>query len=253
MRRDLRVVDGLGGRAAAGTAATPATTMADNFHGRLLRVSDRPDLSRHRRPLDAEPAAMFPRRVRARGRGRPGSGPALRRRSDRSARRQSAKTSTVATSTSRASDSRSSARARNSRVRTVAAGIARHSAVSSHAHVLDFAHDEHRAERHRQLVDPALEEAAHLAPQQVAVDGDSLFSSRTSASGCRRRRAASLALAEGHHDPGRACCRRSRISAWLTTMRVSQVLSWARRGSRRGGGRRRDRHPAARPRPRRRP
>ena len=48
------------------------------------------------------------------------------------------------------SASRSSARARNSRVRTVAGGMPRHSAVSCDRHLLDLAHHEDGAKRDRQ-------------------------------------------------------------------------------------------------------
>ena len=77
-----------------------------------------------------------------------------------------AKTSPVAMSTSRATDSRSSARARKRRVRTVAEGIDEAARGFLDAHLLDVAHHEHRAVVDRQLVDPALEDAAQLGAQR---------------------------------------------------------------------------------------
>ena len=75
------------------------------------------------------------RRRRSRGAGQPAStragARARRRRCGRSARRRRRRRRPSPCPSLRASDSRSSARARNTRVRTVAAGMARHSAASS--------------------------------------------------------------------------------------------------------------------------
>ena len=156
------------------------------------------------------------------------SAPARRRRCGRSARRRSRTRSAVAASRSRASASRSSARARNRRVRTVAAGMARHSAVSctlmsSTSRMTKTVRKATGSSSIR-----ALEQAADLAPQHGLLAAIRSSSSATSASVGSGSTPGSIAQCSPKGTTTRSRLRRrSRMSAWLMTMRVSQVASWA--------------------------
>ncbi len=91
-----------------------------------------------------------------------------------------------------------------------------------HRHLLDVAHDEHCPERRGQLIDPAFEQTAQLGAKRRGRRG----------LGQLVRRSLAAASAPGPSPSNGTTTRsrlrrRSRISDWLMTMRVSQVDTWA--------------------------